>query len=208
MADQEQNAQVIMARIREESAQEAARVLEQARREADKILKDASLESDRRRVQLLGGMRQELEKTRERIFSSVNLEKKRLVLEEKNVFIQQVLRAVRECAGRFRGAPGYDDFLRRAVVEGAMVVGAAELKVAYALPDEKLFCSSGFLLPLDSLCQGVLKRSVTFRYTKGDFDEPGVIVSSIDDRIQFDNRFSSRLSRLEGDIYARLLKEF
>lgn len=208
MVNQEQNAQVIVARIREESAQETARVLEQARLEAEKIIREASGESDRRRVQMLAGMRQELEKTRERIFSSVNLEKKRLVLEEKNAFIQQVLRGVRECAGRFRETPGYDDFLRRAVVEGARVVGKTELEVAYAPADERLFCDRGFLQPLESLCREGLKEAVTFKYVKGDFTEPGVIVSSVDGRIQFDNRFSSRLSRLEGDIYVRLLKEF
>jgi vacuolar-type H+-ATPase subunit E/Vma4 len=163
---------------------------------------------ERVRARKLDEMRGEREKLREKIFSGVNLEKKRIVLEEKNNFIQQVLREVRGQAGQFRQLPGYDDFLRRAVAEGALVVGAQELEVVYAFPDEKLVFSGGFAAALESLCRSVLKRTSSFKYTKGDFDEPGVIVSSPDGRIEFDNRFSRRLARMESGLYDRLLKEF
>lgn len=207
-ANAEKNAAIIMTRIKEESVREAAQVLERARQEAAKIIDDASMEAERKRAQILGGLRLELEKLKERIFSGVNLEKKRIILEEKNRFIQQVLGEVRALAELFRKQPGYEDFLRRAVAEGAKVVGADTLEVVYAITDDTLFLSGSFIKSLESLCQGVLKRTVAFKYIKGEFDEPGVIVSTPGGGIQFDNRFSRRLERLQGEIYEQLLKSF
>jgi vacuolar-type H+-ATPase subunit E/Vma4 len=204
---QEKNAEQIVARIREESARETEDLLAKARKEAEDISSAARTEAERRRAHALGEVRRELDKLRERIFSSVNLEKKRIVLEEKNSFIRQVLQAVGETAAGFRQRPGYDDFLRRAVVEGAKVVGGDSLEIVYAAPDDGLFAAPGFILQLESLSQNALEKTVTYAYTRGDFTEPGVIIRSLDGRIQFDNRFSRRLGRLEGEIYARLLKE-
>jgi vacuolar-type H+-ATPase subunit E/Vma4 len=205
---QKKNAGLIIEHIKEESGREAATIIERARSEAEKIGADSVAEIERRRVQMREALQQEVEKMRERIFSSVNLEKKRIALEEKNQFIRHVLDGVGELAGQFRKKPGYDDFLRRAVAEGARVVDATELAITYAAADEKLFLSDGFIPSLESLCRDLLKKPVVFRCVKGDFDEPGVIVSSVDGRIQFDNRFSSRLTRREGEIYERLLKEY
>lgn len=206
-ARQEESAEVICARIKEESAQEATRILDRARQEAGKIISDASNQSEAARAQLLGGLRGELEKARERVFSGLNLEKKRLLLEEKNNFIRQVLDAVREQARQFRGERGYEDFLRKSIAEGLAVIGEEQLVVTYAVSDEPLFSSGEFIRSVDSFCRGRSDKAVTFSYVKGDFEEIGVIVSSAGGRIQFDNRFSSRLARLEGDIYTRLLKE-
>ncbi len=206
--DREKNAEMIMARIREESARESEELLARARQEAAKISDAGRAEAERRRSLALDELRREREKLRERAFSGVNLEKKRIVLEEKNNFIRQVLRRVEELAGKFREQPGYDDFLRRAAVEGARVVGEDALEVVYAAPDQKLFSTGNFVLQLESLSENALKKTVTFTFTKGDFTEPGVVVRSLDGRIQFDNRFSRRLGRLEGEIYARLLKDY
>lgn len=203
----EKHAQAILQKIQEESAREAREVIGRAQAESDRIISDAEGESARLRIELFTSLKHELDKARERVFSGVNLEKKRLVLEEKDRFIRQVLDAVRAMGEGFRQKPGYDDFLRRAVAEGSRVIGGTEMEIVYAAPDEKLFRSGGFILPLESLCQSLLKSTVTFRYTKGDFTEIGVIVCSADGRIQYDNRFSSRLARMERDIYVRLLRE-
>jgi vacuolar-type H+-ATPase subunit E/Vma4 len=207
-ARQQKNADVIMAAIKEESGQEAARILAAAKAEADTISKDASAEGERVRAQARAALQQELAKMREQIFSSVSLDKKRIILEEKNTFIQEVLRSVRELSSQFRKNPGYEDFLRNAVVEGAVVVGAAKLEIAYAIPDENLFRTATFTASLEPACQNAVKRAVAFTFTKGDFNDPGVIISSVDGRILFDNRLSSRLARREGEIYERLLKDF
>jgi vacuolar-type H+-ATPase subunit E/Vma4 len=205
---QEKNAGLIIDHIKEESGREAATIIERARGEAEKIVQDGAAETERTQTQMREALRQELEKMRERIFSSVNLEKKRIVLEEKDNFIQQVVAGVRDLAGQVRKSPGYDDFLRRAVAEGARVVDDAQVEVTYSAADEKLFLSAGFVPSLESFCRDLLKKPVALRCIKGDFDEPGVIISSVDGRIQFDNRFSSRLTRREGEIYERLLKEY
>ena len=200
IAAQGRNAEAILARIKEESAQESARVLGIARADEEKILVQAAADAARTKAESLEALAQELEKARERVFSSVALEKKRLLLEEKDRLIKQVLQVVQDQALQFRGTAGYADFLRAAVAEGARVVGGDSLVVTYAPADATLFAPGEFVRSLASL-------KVAFSYAQGDFDEPGVILTSADGRIRFDNRFSSRLARLEADIYARLLKE-
>jgi len=204
---QEQNAELIIKRIRDESSGEAQSVIAAAKDEADKLLRQASDEAEGKRAQILSEARSEIEKARERVFSTLALDKKRLLLEEKDRFIRQVLAAVSEQARRFRGSPGYDQFLYKAVAEGAKVIGETRLEIRYASSDEKMFASGDFIAGLGAFCRKATGKDLTFIYTKSDFDEPGVVVLSPDGRIQFDNRFSSRLSRLEEAIYARLLKE-
>ncbi|MGE5308990.1 MAG: V-type ATP synthase subunit E [Deltaproteobacteria bacterium] len=204
---QEKNAELIVARIREEASREAQSLVAAAKDEADRVLRQASDEAESRRGAILDQARAEIAKSRERVLSGISLEKKRLLLEEKDRFIRQVLSAVSEQARRFRGAPGYDQFLYKAVAEGAKVIGEPRLEVRYAFPDEKLFASGDFIAGLGAFCRKAAGKDFTFIYTKSDFDEPGVVILSPDGRIQFDNRFSSRLSRLEEAIYARLLKE-
>jgi len=207
MADQGRNAGTILARIQEESAQEIARIIQSSRAEEGKIIGEAAAEAGRGKAGAADALRQELDKARERVFSGLALEKKRLLLEEKDRLIRQVLQAVTEQARQFRDGAGYAGFLRAAVAEGARVVGGDAIAVTYAPADAKSFGQGEFIRALESHCREALGRAVTFSYTQGDFNEPGVILTSVDGRIRFDNRFSCRLSRLEADIYAQLLKE-
>jgi vacuolar-type H+-ATPase subunit E/Vma4 len=197
---QEKDAETIIRQIKKESEREVERITADARTTAEQLLLDAGEEAQRRRAEVLSGLKQETEKMRERIFSGLALEKKRLLLEEKERFINQVLDAVRLLAREFReNRQGYEDFLRKAIAEGVGVVGGKEFAVFFARPDAAIFDSPEFLKSLD--------KKISFAFTRGDFDEIGVIVSSPGDAIRFDNRFSSRLSRLQTDIYAQLLKE-
>lgn len=206
-ADPGRNAGAILARIKEESAQEIARITGMTRAEEEKIIGDAAAEAGRVKAGVFEALRQEMDKARERVFSGLALEKKRLLLEEKDRLIRQVLQAVTEQARQFRDGAGYAGFLRAAVAEGARVVGGDAIVVTYAPADAKYFGQGEFVKSLDAYCREALGRAVTFSYTQGDFNEPGAVITSADGRIRFDNRFSCRLARLEADIYAQLLKE-
>jgi len=208
VARQKKDAEAIIAQIKKESEREVERIIADARTAAGKIIDEGAAESERRRSSLLLGMRQETEKARERVFSGLALEKKRLLLEEKGQFIGQVIEEVYALARRFRdNKQGYNDFLRMAAAEGVRVVGSAELELSYARPDEQIFSSADFRRSLEASCAASSGKKTAFSYMKGDFDEIGIVISSPGGAIRFDNRFSSRLARLQADIYAQLLKD-
>ena len=197
---QKKDAETIIGQIKKESGREVERITADARAAAEKIISGGSAEAERRRSEVLSGMKQETEKIRERIFSGLALDKKRLLLEEKDRFITEVLGAVRAQAREFRNdRQAYEGFLRAAISEGVRVVGGKELVITFARPDAPIFGSPEFTRSLGT--------KASFTFTQGDFDEIGVIISTPKEAIRFDNRFSSRLSRLQTDIYAQLLKE-
>ena len=120
------------------------------------------------------------------------MEKRRVCLEAKSLFIEDVIAAVKREAENFRGSKDYVKFLREAILEGIKIVDDRKVQVFYSHLDEKAISQVGDL-PVE------FKRS--------DFGEIGVIVQSQDGRLLFDNRFSARLKRSYDEIYVKLLKE-
>jgi vacuolar-type H+-ATPase subunit E/Vma4 len=186
------NAREICSRIREESSEEARFVVEKANKERERILSQAAEESQVKTKAILLAAQKEVEQRKERIFSTVTMEKRRVSLEAKSLFIADVITAVNGQAEKFRDSKDYVKFLRDAISEGVKIVDDKKAQVFYSHIDE------GLIPQLSDL-------PVEFR--KSDFREIGVMIQSQDGRLLFDNRFSARLKRAYDDIYMKLLKE-
>jgi vacuolar-type H+-ATPase subunit E/Vma4 len=186
------NAREICSRIREESSEEARFVVEKANKERERILSQAAEESQVKTKAILLAAQKEVEQRKERIFSTVTMEKRRVSLEAKSLFIADVITAVNGQAEKFRDSKDYVKFLRGAISEGVKIVDDKKAQVFYSHIDE------GLIPQLSDL-------PVEFR--KSDFREIGVMIQSQDGRLLFDNRFSARLKRAYDDIYMKLLKE-
>lgn len=186
------NAEEICSRIREESSEEAEFLLGKAHKERERILSEASKEAQGRARAVLSAAEKEIAQMRKRIFSTVTMEKRRVRLEAKSLFIADVIAAVNREAGNFRSGGDYVKFLREAILEGIKVIDDKKAQVFYSHLDE-----------------GVISRlsDLPAEFKKSDFGEIGVIVQSQDGRLLFDNRFSARLKRAYDEIYMKLLKE-
>lgn len=187
-----ENAQMICSRIREESSEEAEFLLGKAHKERERILSEASKEAQDRARAILLAAEKEVAQTRERIFSTVTMEKRRVDLEARSLFIADVIAGVKKEAESFRGSLDYVEFLRKAVLEGIKIVDDKKAQVFYSHLDE------GAISQLNDL---------PMEFKKSDFGQIGVIVQSQDGRLLFDNRFSARLKRAYDEIYMKLLKE-
>jgi len=188
-----EDAEEICRRIIEDASSQADVILANARKEASGILKEAGQEAENRKKDILKKNDIELEKMKHKIFSTLNLEKKKFFLEEKGRFIEAVLDKVKEKALEFRGDPGYKNFLEKAVLEGVEVIGSAEAEVLYSELDENII-KEGFM------------KDGQFRFKKGGFKDIGVIVQSKDARLIYDNTFSARFKRLYDELYMDLLR--
>lgn len=202
----QENAEAICARIDQDAADEARKILERAQAQAQQIValakegSAANAEAARRRVD------QEIEKDRDRLLSTLNLEKKRLALNGKQAFVEKVLAEVKACAGRWRQDRGYEAFLIEAVVEGIRVLDVPQVTVYYAAADAHLFTDE-FARALHARCSAVVHHPCEVAFDKSDFNDLGVIIHSRDGRMMYDNRFSARLDRMYDDMYMELLKE-
>ena len=191
-----EDAEEICRRIIEDATSQADSMLANAGKEKSRILEEAVHEAENRKKEILKKDEVDIEKMKQKIFSTLNLEKKKLFLEEKGSFIEIILKKVREMAMEFRKDPGYKKFLEKAILEGIEVLGEGEAEVLYSGLDEKII--------KDDFSKDTKGAAVQF--TKGNFRDIGVIVQSKDSRLIYDNTFSARFKRIYDDIYMDLLR--
>jgi len=202
----QENAVEICARIRHDAQTEVAIALERAQKEADKIMAGARVQAEQKRQTELKGLDADILKTKEKILSSLNLERKRLILAQKDKFVQSVFEAVKAEAALFRANADYAAFLEKAILEGVRVIGDSHIEVYYSAIDEQLV-HEGFIKKIETGCSLAMKKQCALKFHKADFSDPGVIVYSADGRMMFDNRFSARLQRFQEELSMELLKE-
>lgn len=186
----------ICKRIIEDASSQADSILANAKKEKSRILEEADAEAGNRKKILLRKNEVEIERIKQKIFSTLNLEKKKMFLEEKSRFIEAVLEKVKEMALEFRKDPGYRGFLEKAILEGIKVLGEKKAEVLYSSLDEKMIN--------EDFVKNIKEAGLDFK--KSDFKDIGVIVQSKDSRLIYDNTFSARFKRMHDDIYMELLK--
>jgi V/A-type H+-transporting ATPase subunit E len=186
----------ICRKIIEDATAQAESILTNARKEKSKILEEANHEAENKKKEALKKNDIEIEKMKQKIFSTLNLEKKKLFLEEKSRFIETALEKVIEIAAEFRKDQGYKAFLEKAISEGIKVIGEGEVEVLYSGLDEEII--------KDDFIKNI--NGVELQFKKCDFKDIGVIMQSKDSRLIYDNTFSARFKRLYDDIYMDLLK--
>jgi len=223
----------ICRKIIEDATSQADSILISAEKERSKILEEANHEAENKKKEALKKNDIEIEKMKQKIFSTLNLERKKLFLEEKSRFIEAVLEKVREIAAGFRQNPGYKTFLEKAISEGIEVIGEREVDILYSGLDEKIikgdfihsrpenhtFHGVDAQWPLSinpeqppalepGSVKGLVKNinGIMSEFKKCDFKDIGVIAQSKDSRLIYDNTFSARFKRLYDDIYMDLLK--
>jgi vacuolar-type H+-ATPase subunit E/Vma4 len=199
------NAEAICAKINQDADSEVRQSFERAKAQAQQIIDGAKKESEALKAALLRNLEKEIERSKERVLSTLNLEKKRLILDGKQKFVDEVIMDVKQKAGRFRSDPGYSEFLAGAIVEGMQVLDVAQGVVYYAAADEHIF-NDGFMKKITDACRRAMNRECSLTLNKSDFKDIGVIVNSQDGRMMYDNRFDARLGRMYEDIYMELLK--
>ncbi|MDP2929232.1 MAG: V-type ATP synthase subunit E family protein [Candidatus Omnitrophota bacterium] len=188
-----ENAEEICSKIREESSEESELLLGRAHKERDRILSEAVLDAEREVRIILAAADERIAQNKERIFSVVNMEKKRVLLEARSLFVEDVMSVVKKEAEKFRAnGKDYAKFLKEAILEGIEIVDDPGAQVFYSGLDEEAISR---------------EKDLPIEFKKSDFKDIGVIVQSADGRLSFDNRFSARLKRAYDEIYMKLLKE-
>ncbi|MFA5271725.1 MAG: V-type ATP synthase subunit E [Candidatus Omnitrophota bacterium] len=201
-----ENAEEIRKVIHSEVTHETKEILEKAQKEAAEISKNAHNEAEKEKYDAYVELDKQINSIKEKIFSAINLEKRKIVLGEKNKFIEEVFAEIKLQTKSFRGSGQYRDFLKKAVAEATKVIDSPSLDVLYSFLDEKLV-DAGFQKESLDFCRNKFSKDLSLTFIKSDFNDIGFIVQSKDGGVIFDNTFSSRLRRVYDDIYMELLRK-
>jgi len=200
------NAEEIRKKIHEETDYETKEILARAKTLASNILNDAKKQAEKNKQNALAELEKKINIIKERIFSALNLEKKRVIMGEKSKFIEEVFIELSNQASGFRSQQDYAQFLKKIILEAAGVIDAASLEVLYSPLDEKIINDS-FARDAKDLCRSKLNQEIALKFTRGDFKDIGFIVQSMDGRLIYDARFTSQLNLVRDDIYMDLLRK-
>ncbi|MBD3246582.1 MAG: hypothetical protein GF333_06170 [Candidatus Omnitrophica bacterium] len=200
------DAEKICEQIRLEAETQIHSIRERAERDAENVRRQARAAAGEKRNEMLSAARSDLEKLREKNLSSLHLEKRRAQMEQKSAYARLILEEVKRRAREFREDPGYRQFLREAILEGAKVIDRAQLHVRYAVNDAPLF-DSGFRNEVSERIHDQCGKPVVCYWEEGQFQDLGVVLEADEGRLRYDNRFQARLQRQYDDIYMELLRE-
>jgi len=201
-----QNVELICETILKEAEEQAKDILDRSQKEAENIKEEGQKVAEKIRQELLTEYERQQTILRQKFFSSLQLEKRKIILQQAGIFVEDVLKAVQDLAQEFRKSPGYLKFLLDIVGEGARVINQDELVVIYSEVDRELM-NSEFLEEMKKICTAVRNRVAKVHLQSGNFQDSGLIVQSVDGRVNFDYRFSTWLKRERENIQRELMKE-
>lgn len=181
-------------------------IIQQASSRAEQLVKDATQKAQ----ELLNLEKEKIEQListmKQRGDAATKLELKKMHLQLKKEFADNVLVKVREMALAFRESHEYKSFLKKAILEGIEVVGATEVLIKFSSIDINYF-NTDFEKEILETCTRDLKKTVSIKFVKDNFQDTGIIACSMDGFIVYDNTFSARLQRAYDSIYYEILGE-
>lgn len=201
-----ENAGEIRKKIHEETDYETREILSRAKALAENLLNDARVAAERNKADGILELEKKISTIKERIFSALNLGKKRVIMGEKSKFIEEVFLELNIQAKAFRDHKEYITFLKKIILEAIDVIATESLEVFYSPLDEKII-NDGFITEVKNLSQRKSNQEIQLKFTKSDFSDIGFIVQSLDGRLIYDSRFASRLKLAQDDVYMDLLRK-
>jgi vacuolar-type H+-ATPase subunit E/Vma4 len=202
----EKTSNILVSEIREQSNKEAEAILQQAEKEAQRITYEAMEAGDTIRSEILLKSDHQAKQTRQRILSKVNLLIQEKIRNANEEFIQDIFHRLQQKLDKVRKSKEYPDILDSLILEGIPVLESDHITLVTGEPERKLL-NRKRLLELEKKVTYLFKRKIRFNLSKEILEEGGVILMSDQGRIRFDNRFSSRIQRMESQLRLITVRE-
>ncbi len=183
-------------------------IIEDARNEAEKLLAQAE-EQVKQRLQAGKGRIASLqdederkiaahrEAVRRRSDSLISSQRRRMALERREVLTRRVLSRAAELLREEMDGPGYPEFLSRCIAEGIIGVDRDEVAVSCSHREE---LTPGILSAAVELVREETGREVSVKASGIVLADQGVVVSSADGRVSFNNQAAARFRRYDQEI--------
>lgn len=174
----------IIKKIEERVNAEVEAIIAEANNKRKAILEEANADAERRRQAILEKSEKDAILEKQRIIADANLKARRLKWEVQEELINQVLDATKNEVKKIRDSPKYNDVLKGLIHEAVQSIGADKLEV---------ILSEGDTIDLDAISNEIgVELVLSDERVTG---MGGVVVRTLDGRIEVDNTFDKRMER-------------
>ena len=197
--------------IIQEAEQEAERIRDEADRQAREIVENARIKADEVRQTARERAEQQGEVLRHKNEQNIQAEQRKRRLKVQEDLFTLALQKIRDTLQEFRGRTEYADILKGWITEGAIGLGQDQLIVNGSAPERKILTDS-FLRNAEKEVEKQTGRQVRISLSDGPpLQKQGVLLSTQDGRLAFNNMVEARLQRYSTSIrkmiYERIRSE-
>jgi V/A-type H+-transporting ATPase subunit E len=204
MAQENAAADALRKEIVERSGADANAIIAQAEGDAARVKAEAKSEAEIFKAETLKKAAAQAEAVRKRILSGVHLEVKKRHLQVMEETLSRIFDQVRDRLEAFRKDKSYGAFLEKLAVEGIEALDSAEIQLVPGAA-ERLLLTRDRLAAVEKEAEK-RKRKVALVLSDQTLTDGGVVLVSGDGRTRFDNTFSARIRRYQGELRMTAMK--
>lgn len=204
MAQENESAEALRKEILERSGADAKAVIEQAESDAARVKAEAKSEAEKFQAETLKKAAAQAEAVRKRILSGVHLEVKKRHLQVMEETLSRIFEQVKGRLEAFRKDKSYGAFLEKLAVEGIEALDSAEIQLLPGAAERPLLTRDR-LAAIEKEAEN-RKRKVRLVLSDQTLTDGGVVLVSGDGRTRFDNTFSARIRRYQGELRMTAMK--
>jgi len=202
--DKKSSSEVLCREIEEQSKEEAKAVLDQAEKEKERILKEAQDEISRFQAENKKKAEMQAENIRKKVLSGVHLEIKRQRLRNREETISRILQAVKDKFENYRKTDMYLSFVKKLVIEGIQALDSDKIEIIPGKVEKQLL-KNNVLKEIEKEAKSIGLK-IHLAMSDEILSEGGVVLRSLNGRMRFDNRFSTRIKRVEETMRLKVMK--
>jgi vacuolar-type H+-ATPase subunit E/Vma4 len=198
------SADALRKEILERSGADAKSVIEQAESDAARVKAEAKSEAEKFQAETLKKAAAQAEAVRKRILSGVHLEVKKRHLQVMEETLTGIFWLVKGRLEDFRKDKRYGAFLEKLAIEGIEALDSAEIQLLPGAAERPLLTRDR-LAAIEKEAE-TRKRKVRLVLSDQTLTDGGVVMVSGDGRTRFDNTFSARIRRYQGELRLTAMK--
>lgn len=188
----------IIEKIEEDAEKEAKAVLEEARGKADEIIKEALAKARGEEEEIIQKGRKEAELVKQRIIADAKLKSRKQKLDVKEAAIEAAFSEAEKELQKLTSR--YPPILMGVIKEAAALIGSEDIEILSSKADRKILNQNSLKTRSKELGVNILLAPQTVE-TCG-----GAIVRTRDGKIEVDNTFETRMSRMRDGLRSEVAK--
>lgn len=196
----ENNAARIIEKIEEDADREADAILKEARGRAEEIIKEARSRSKREEEEITQKGGREAELLKQRIIADARLRARKQKLDVKEAAIEAAFSEAEKEIQKVSATAKYPSILKRMIKEAVASIGSENVEILAREADRKIL-TQDFLKALSKELEANILLAPQTIETGG-----GAIVRIKDGKVEADNTFETRMSRMRDSLRSHIAK--
>jgi vacuolar-type H+-ATPase subunit E/Vma4 len=197
----------LCARIKEDAMNESKKIIALVEEKAAQIIEAAEKEAFDLSTRVLEQAHQEAAGQEKVALSTLNLETRKIKLLEQEKIVNLVIEELSKKAAEFRSRKEYPGYLKDLIIEASLVVDCKEMDIMGSISDTNIL-NRHFIDKIEKELKEKYSKDISLEFIADDtIKDIGVVLKSRDNRIEYENTFTARLSRTYDEIRIDILKE-